>query len=36
MRIVDIGVGTGLVAREAVKLVGDPALVVGASIPAPA
>ena len=29
MRIVDIGVGTGLVAREAVKLVGDPALVVG-------
>ena len=29
MRVVDIGVGTGLVAREAVKLVGDPALVVG-------
>jgi demethylmenaquinone methyltransferase / 2-methoxy-6-polyprenyl-1,4-benzoquinol methylase len=29
MRIVDIGVGTGLVAREAVTLVGDPALVVG-------
>ena len=29
MRIVDIGVGTGLVAREAVKLVGDPALVAG-------
>lgn len=29
MRIVDVGVGTGLVAREAVKLVGDPALVVG-------
>jgi demethylmenaquinone methyltransferase/2-methoxy-6-polyprenyl-1,4-benzoquinol methylase len=29
MRIVDIGVGTGLVAREAVKLVGDPSLVVG-------
>lgn len=29
MRFVDIGVGTGLVAREAVKLTGDPALVVG-------
>lgn len=29
MRIVDVGVGTGLVAHEAVKLVGDPALVVG-------
>ena len=29
MRIVDIGVGTGLVAREAVKLTGDPARVVG-------
>lgn len=29
MWIVDVGVGTGLVAREAVKLVGDPALVVG-------
>jgi demethylmenaquinone methyltransferase / 2-methoxy-6-polyprenyl-1,4-benzoquinol methylase len=29
MRMVDIGVGTGLVAREAVKLVGDPSLVVG-------
>ncbi len=29
MRLVDVGVGTGLVAREAVKLVGDPALVVG-------
>jgi demethylmenaquinone methyltransferase/2-methoxy-6-polyprenyl-1,4-benzoquinol methylase len=29
MRIVDIGVGTGLVAREAAKLVGDPSLVVG-------
>jgi demethylmenaquinone methyltransferase/2-methoxy-6-polyprenyl-1,4-benzoquinol methylase len=29
MRVIDIGVGTGLVAREAVKLTGDPALVVG-------
>jgi demethylmenaquinone methyltransferase/2-methoxy-6-polyprenyl-1,4-benzoquinol methylase len=29
MSVVDIGVGTGLVAREAVKLAGDPALVVG-------
>ncbi len=29
MRVVDVGVGTGLVAREAVKLAGDPALVVG-------
>lgn len=29
MRVVDVGVGTGLVAREAVRLVGDPALVVG-------
>jgi demethylmenaquinone methyltransferase/2-methoxy-6-polyprenyl-1,4-benzoquinol methylase len=29
MRIVDIGVGTGLMAREAVTLVGNPALVVG-------
>jgi demethylmenaquinone methyltransferase/2-methoxy-6-polyprenyl-1,4-benzoquinol methylase len=29
MRVVDVGVGTGLVAREAVKRVGDPALVVG-------
>lgn len=29
MRIVDVGVGTGLVAREAVKIAGDPALVVG-------
>jgi len=29
MRMVDIGVGTGLVAREAIQLVGDPALVIG-------
>jgi len=29
MRVVDIGIGTGLVAREAVKLTGDPALVIG-------
>jgi demethylmenaquinone methyltransferase/2-methoxy-6-polyprenyl-1,4-benzoquinol methylase len=29
MRVVDIGIGTGLVAREAAKLTGDPALVVG-------
>ncbi|OYX31655.1 MAG: dimethylmenaquinone methyltransferase [Hydrogenophilales bacterium 32-62-9] len=29
MRVVDVGIGTGLVAREAVKLVGDPALVIG-------
>lgn len=29
MRIVDVGVGTGLVAREAIKIVGDPALVAG-------
>jgi demethylmenaquinone methyltransferase/2-methoxy-6-polyprenyl-1,4-benzoquinol methylase len=29
MRIVDVGVGTGLVAREAVRIVGDPQLVVG-------
>lgn len=29
MSVIDIGIGTGLVAREAVKLVGDPALVVG-------
>jgi len=29
MRVVDIGIGTGLVAREAVKLTGDPALVAG-------
>ena len=29
MRIVDIGVGTGLVAREAIRIVGDPKLVVG-------
>jgi demethylmenaquinone methyltransferase/2-methoxy-6-polyprenyl-1,4-benzoquinol methylase len=29
MRVVDIGVGTGLVAREAAKLAGDPQLVVG-------
>lgn len=29
MRVIDIGIGTGLVAREAVKLTGDPALVVG-------
>jgi demethylmenaquinone methyltransferase/2-methoxy-6-polyprenyl-1,4-benzoquinol methylase len=29
MRVIDIGVGTGLVAREAVKLTGDPALVTG-------
>ncbi len=29
MRIVDVGVGTGLVAREAVRIVGDPRLVVG-------
>ena len=29
MRIVDVAVGTGLVAREAATLVGDPALVVG-------
>jgi demethylmenaquinone methyltransferase/2-methoxy-6-polyprenyl-1,4-benzoquinol methylase len=29
MRVVDIGVGTGLVAREAVAIVGDPALVTG-------
>jgi len=29
MRIVDVGVGTGLVAREAVRIVGDPRLVAG-------
>lgn len=29
MRVVDVGVGTGLVAREAVRLVGDPGLVHG-------
>ena len=29
MRVVDIGVGTGLVAREAADIVGDPALVTG-------
>ena len=29
MRVVDIGVGTGLVAREAVALTGDPKLVIG-------
>lgn len=29
MRVIDVGVGTGLVAREAVKLVGDPGLVLG-------
>lgn len=29
MRIVDVGVGTGLVAREAVRIVGDPGLVTG-------
>ncbi len=29
MRIVDIGVGTGLVAREAVRIVGNPQLVIG-------
>jgi demethylmenaquinone methyltransferase/2-methoxy-6-polyprenyl-1,4-benzoquinol methylase len=29
MRIVDVGVGTGLVAREAARIVGDPQLVTG-------
>jgi demethylmenaquinone methyltransferase/2-methoxy-6-polyprenyl-1,4-benzoquinol methylase len=29
MRVVDVGVGTGLVARQAVRIVGDPALVTG-------
>ena len=29
MRVCDVGIGTGLVAREAIKLVGDPALIVG-------
>ena len=29
MRIVDVGVGTGLMAREAVRIVGNPQLVVG-------
>ena len=29
MRIVDVGVGTGLVAREAMRIVGNPQLVVG-------
>jgi len=29
MRVVDVGVGTGLVAREAAKIVGDPCLVTG-------
>lgn len=29
MRVVDVGVGTGLVAREAARIVGDPALVSG-------
>lgn len=29
MRVIDVGVGTGMVAREAAKLTGDPHLVVG-------
>lgn len=29
MRVVDVGVGTGLVARQAAKIVGDPALITG-------
>jgi demethylmenaquinone methyltransferase/2-methoxy-6-polyprenyl-1,4-benzoquinol methylase len=29
MRVVDVGVGTGMVAREAVAIVGDPSLVTG-------
>lgn len=29
MKVCDVGIGTGLVAREAIKLVGDPALIVG-------
>ena len=29
MRVVDVGTGTGLVAKEAVRIVGDPALVTG-------
>jgi len=29
MRIIDVGVGTGLVAREAVRIVGNPHLVIG-------
>ncbi len=29
MRVVDVGAGTGLVAREAIKITGDPALVTG-------
>jgi demethylmenaquinone methyltransferase/2-methoxy-6-polyprenyl-1,4-benzoquinol methylase len=29
MRVVDVGTGTGLVAREAARIAGDPALVVG-------
>lgn len=29
MRVLDVGVGTGLVAREAARIVGDPALVTG-------
>jgi demethylmenaquinone methyltransferase / 2-methoxy-6-polyprenyl-1,4-benzoquinol methylase len=29
MRVVDVGIGTGLVARQAVKIVGDGALVIG-------
>lgn len=29
MRVIDVGVGTGMVARQAARLTGDPALVVG-------
>lgn len=29
MRVIDVGIGTGLVAREAVRIVGDPTLVTG-------
>lgn len=29
MRVIDVGFGTGLVAREALKIVGDPRLVIG-------
>lgn len=29
MRVIDVGVGTGLVARKAIEIVGDPKLVVG-------